>query len=90
MRKIEKKSWPKLFREMGKNKNHFEVRLADFKIKEGDYMILKEWNPKTKRYTGKKLKFSVGSTLKLPKDMEKFYSRKDIKKYGFFIIELKK
>jgi hypothetical protein len=80
----------KLFKEIERNKNYFEVRLADFRIKEGDVLILKEWNPKTKKYTGKKLKFSVGSILKLPEDMEKFYSKKDIKKYGFFIIELKK
>lgn len=90
MKNVEKKIWPQLFREIRRNKNYFEVRLADFRIKEGDALILREWNPKTKKYTGKKLKFRAGSILKLPEDMEKFYSKEDIKKYGFFIIELKK
>jgi len=85
---IEKKTWPKHFREI--KKMHFEVRLADFKIKKGDTLVLKEWNPKTKKYTGRKLKFKVGLIFKIPSDMEKFYSKNDIKKYGFFIIELKK
>ncbi|MCX6743585.1 MAG: hypothetical protein NT116_05095 [Candidatus Parcubacteria bacterium] len=29
---------------------------ADFKIKAGDILILQEWNPKTKKYTGRELR----------------------------------
>ena len=87
---IEKKAWPALFEKVKSNKKHFDVRLADFKIKEGDTLILKEWNPKTKRYTGRTLLRKIGIVFKIPKEMKKFHSDTDIKKYGFYIIELKK
>jgi hypothetical protein len=87
---IEKKTWPVLFEKIKNNKTHVDVRLADFKIKKGDTLILKEWNPKTKKYTGRKLKFKAGLIFKIPKDMKKFYSDTNIKKYGFYIIELEK
>lgn len=90
MRTIEKKTWPKYFEAISKNRKHFEVRLADFKIQEKDNLILKEWDPKKKKYTGKKLKFKVWTVLRVPNDMQRFYSKKDIKRYGFFVIELKK
>jgi hypothetical protein len=88
MRVIEKKIWPKPFREILQNKKRHEIRLADFKIDSGDTILLKEWNPKSKKYTGRELKFKVGSIVKV-KNMEKYYSKEDIKKYGFLIIELK-
>ena len=88
--KIEKKAWPDLFQKVKNNKKHFDVRLADFKIKEGDIFILREWNPKTKKYTGRKLKLKAGFIFKIPKDVKRFYSEKDVKKYGFYVIELKK
>jgi hypothetical protein len=91
MRIIEKKVFPKYFKIIKNNKKHFELRLADFNIKEGDVIILKEWSPKTKKYTGRKLKFNTGLIFKIPpKDMKKFHSERDIKKYGFYVIELKK
>jgi hypothetical protein len=87
---IEKKAWPEYFKKIKNKKKHFEVRLADFKIKKGDELVLKEWNPKTKKYTGRELKFKTGLILKIPKDMKRFNSESDIKKYGFYVIELEK
>ena len=90
MSTIEKKSWPETFRGIVKGKERFEVRLADFKIKEGDTLVFKEWNPKTRKYTGKKLSFTVRKLVKVqPKKLESYYSKKDIEKHGFFIIDLK-
>jgi hypothetical protein len=87
---IEKKTWPKYFRKFKENKKHFEIRLADFKIKKGDTLILREWNPEIKKYTGRKLKFKTGLILKIPlEDMEKFHLKNDMEKYGFYVIELK-
>ena len=90
MRIIEKKIWPKYFKKIKNKKKHFEIRLADFKIKKGDILILKQWNPKTKKYTGRKLKFKAGLIFKIPKDIKRFYSKNKIEKYGFYVIELKK
>jgi len=87
--KIVKKVWPEFFRKIKEGKKNFEIRLADFKIKNGDTLILMEWNPKTKKYTGRKLTRKIGLVLKIPKDLKRFYSDKDIKRYGFYVIELR-
>jgi len=85
---IEKKTWPVLFEKIKEKKNRFDIRLADFKIKKGDVLILREWNPKTKKYTGRKLKLKTTLIFKIPKDMKKFYSENDMKKYGLYVIGL--
>ncbi|HPO75467.1 MAG TPA: DUF3850 domain-containing protein [Candidatus Pacearchaeota archaeon] len=51
---IKKKILPKYFDLVKSGKKKFELRLADFKIKEGDVLILEEWDPKKKEYTGRK------------------------------------
>lgn len=53
---IEKKIWPRYFELVESGKKRCEVRLADFRIKEGDTLILREWDPKKKEYTGRKIK----------------------------------
>jgi len=85
--KIEKKIWPKFFNEVKSGKKNFEVRLADWKCKPGDILVLEEWNPKTQKYTGRVLKKKVMYVLKT-KGL-KFFSKKDIEKYGFQVISLK-
>ena len=52
---IKKKIHPEYFDMVKSGKKKFELRLADFDIKEGDTLILEEWNPETKQYTGRKL-----------------------------------
>jgi len=56
---IHKKIWPKYFELVKANKKRFELRLADFKVKKGDVLILEEWNPKTKKSTVEKFKKKV-------------------------------
>ncbi|PIT97242.1 RNA-binding protein [Candidatus Berkelbacteria bacterium CG10_big_fil_rev_8_21_14_0_10_41_12] len=85
--KIEKKIWPEYFDEVKSGKKKFEFRLADFKVKADDILVLREWDPKTKEYTGRKISKKVSYVLKT-KDL-KFYSQKDVKKYGYQIIQLK-
>ena len=85
MRKVRKKIWPKWFRVMKSKKKNVELRLADFQIKSGDILILEEWGPKKKAYTGKMLRKKVKRVMKFnPFD---FYTAKDIKKYGCYLIE---
>ena len=59
MAKIRKKIWPEYFELVKAGKKRFELRLADFDIKEGDVLVLEEWNPKTKEYTGRKIEKKV-------------------------------
>lgn len=85
--KIEKKSWPELFQKIFDGDKTFDLRLADFKCELGDLLVFREWNPKTKEYTGRILEKEVTFVLKT-KDM-KFWSKEDIEKYGFQVISFK-
>ncbi len=44
MTKIEKKVWPKYFSAIIKGKKKYELRLVDWDCKEGDVLVLKEWD----------------------------------------------
>jgi hypothetical protein len=83
---IRKKCWPELFKLVLSGKKNAEIRLADFDLKTGDTLVLEEWNPKTKNYTGRKLQKKVKSFVKV--DVAKMHSLEDIRKNGFYLIEL--
>ena len=85
--KIEKKVWPEYFDKIKKDEKTFELRLADFECNPGDILTLREWNPETKKYTGRIIKKEVTYVLKT-KDI-KFWVKEDIEKYGFQIISFK-
>lgn len=82
--KIEKKVWPVFFKKIKSGKKTFDLRLADFRCKPGDVLVLREWNPKTKKYTGKVLKKKVTYVLKTNK--LKFWPKKDVNRYGLQVI----
>lgn len=88
MKKIEKKTWPELFEKVKSGKKTFDLRLDDFKCRSGDILILREWDPKKKKYTGRVLEKKVTFVLK-SKDILKFWSEEEIAKYGFQVIALK-
>ncbi len=83
---IEKKSWPAYFEAIKRGGKNFEIRLADFKLSVGDVLLLKEWDPKTRQYTGRSLRKKVTYLLKT-KDL-KFHKPKEIKKYGYYVVGL--
>ncbi|MGB9706473.1 MAG: DUF3850 domain-containing protein [Microgenomates group bacterium] len=83
---VEKKVWPKYFEEILSGKKKFELRLADFEIKPGDWLLLKEWDPKTQKYTGRKIKKKVAYVLKT-KNLP-FWNKEVVKKFGYQIIQL--
>ena len=85
MAEIRKKIWPKYFQLVKSDKKKFELRLADFRIKAGDSLILEEWNPKRKEYTGRKIKTKVKYVLKF--NLNDFGQNKDIEKKGLYVIQ---
>jgi ASC-1-like (ASCH) protein len=88
--RIEKKVWPEYFKQIMDGKKTFELRLNDFDVSEGDTIILNEWDPETKEYTGRTLEKQVGYVGKWKiDDMTKFWSRKDIDDKGIQVISLK-
>jgi len=84
---IKKKIWPKYFKDIKSGKKNFELRLADFKCKSGDVLVLREWDPKKKEYTGRQTRKKAKYVLKT-KDLT-FWPKRDTEKYGFQIIALK-
>jgi hypothetical protein len=63
------------------------LRLADFKCKPGDVLVLREWNPETKEYTGRVLEKEVTFVLKT-KDLA-FWPKEVIDKHGFIVMAFK-
>lgn len=85
--KIEKKVRPEYFEKILSGEKTFELRLADWECKVGDILILKEYNPKTKEYTGRQIEKKVTYVAETKDD--KFFSKEDIEKYGYQIIGFK-
>ena len=53
---------------MKAKKKRFELKLADFRVKEGDILVLEEWNPEKKQYTGRKITKKANYVLKFNLD----------------------
>ena len=88
--KIEKKIWPEYFQQVLDGNKTFELRLDDFEINEGDTLLLKEWDPNTKEYTGREIEKKVGYVGKWKiDDLTKFWPKEDIDKNGLQVISLK-
>jgi len=83
---IKKKIHPEYFEMVKSGKKKFELRLADFDIKEGDTLILEEWDPETKEYTGRKLEKKASYILKF--DLDKFGQKKEVEEKGLYVIQL--
>jgi hypothetical protein len=84
---IEKKTWPEYFEKVLSGEKTYEFRLADFECQSGDTLILKEWDPATKEYTGREITKEVGYVGKT-KNFN-FWPKEDVEKYGYQIISLK-
>lgn len=87
---IKKKCWPEWFEKFTSGERTLELRLADFDIKTGDTLVLEEYNPETKQYTGHQASFICKKVEHSAQDPLQFYRVEDVKKHGFWIIELGK
>jgi len=87
MATINKKVWPAYFEAILFGKKKYELRLNDFEVNEGDILILEEWDPKTKEYTGRKVERKVTYVGKFMID-KLFWSEAEIKEKGIQILSL--
>lgn len=87
MSTITKKIWPGYYEDLISGKKKFELRLNDFEIKEGDTLILEEWNPETKEYTGRRLEKKVTYVRKFKID-ELYWPKEEIEEKGLQVISL--
>jgi len=87
MRRIEKKTWPYLFEKVLSGEKQFDLRIAEFECEVGDILVLREWDPEKKEYTGRELEKEITFIVKT-KDL-KFWSQEDINELGFLVMSLK-
>ena len=88
---IYKKTWPKFFEAIASGSKTWEMRLQDFDVAEGDTLVLQEWNPETKQYTGRSITKRVGYVGRFKMDDPKLltiWSPDEIRDKGFQIISL--
>lgn len=84
---IKKKIWPEYFDAVASGKKKYELRLNDFEANENDILILEEWDPKAKEYTGRKIEKRITFVGKFKID-ELFWPEEEIKEKGIQIISL--
>ncbi len=85
MKEIKKKIWPSYFELVSSGKKKFELRLADFEVEEGDMLVLEEWNPKTKEYTGRTIEKKIEFVMKFK--LDDYGQRKEIEDQGLYVVQ---
>ncbi len=81
-----KKCWPNLFEKMLAGKKTADLRLADFKLREGDTLVLEEYSPVSNEYTGRTLSLAVKNLTKVqPLD---FHTTEEVLEHAHWLIEL--
>ena len=84
---IEKKCWPEYFELVARGEKNFDLRLADFEAKKGDMLLLREYDPKKKQYTGREKKKEITYVTNSKKWT--VWPQKEIEEKGFIVMELK-
>jgi ASC-1-like (ASCH) protein len=87
--KIVKKVQEEYFKAITEGEKRFELRLADFKCKPGDTLVLIEQKQGTKEPTGREAEFEILYNLNT-KIMNKFHTKEEIEKYGFLVLSIRK
>jgi len=87
--KIEKKIWPKYFEKILSGDKTWELRLSDWDCQKNDILVLKEWDPEKKEYTGREIEKTVGYVARIKPLELPFWSEEEVRKYGLQIISLK-
>lgn len=78
--------WPAEFEAVMAGKKKIDIRVADFEINDGDTLILEEWNPETKRYTGRTIGKKVAFVMKFK--IDDYGQQEEIQNKGLYAIQL--
>jgi len=82
---ITKKIPPEYFELIKSGKKKFELRLAEFDAKEGDLLVLEEFDTDKNEYTGRKMEKYINYVLKF--DLNLFGQKEDILKNGLVVFQ---
>jgi len=82
---IRKKVWPEYYAKIVNGTKKWDLRLADFNCRPGDTLILEEWDPKTRKYTGRTTNRKVAYVVKT-RDL-KFWPEEEMARYGLQVIQ---
>lgn len=86
---IEKKIWPEFYDEVASGRRKHQMRLNDFVINDGDTLVLREWDPATKEYTGRTLEKQVTHVYQFTHDdLTRFHSKEEILNKGLQVISI--
>jgi hypothetical protein len=85
---IVKKAWPDLYEKVASGEKTFDARLGDFAASVGDILVLREWDPKIREYTGRELRKTISFCLAVPYTGNELWSEADLRKYGLQIMAL--
>ena len=86
--RIEKKVQSKYFKDVLEGRKGFEVRLADFRCRPGDVLVLKEKDTAGK-LTGRKIECEVLYKFNT-KNMAKWHTKKEIDRYGLVVLAIRR
>jgi len=87
--RIFKKIQQEYFEAILDGRKNFEVRLADFKCKPGDILVLQEQKKGSRKLTGRQLECEILYKFNT-KEAEKFYPREEIEKYGLVVLAIRR
>lgn len=85
---IKKKTWPEYFEAILSGKKKYDLRLNDFDVSVGDVLVLEEWDPKIKEYTGRRIEKKITYVGKFKIDDYFTNTEEEIKEKGFQIMSL--
>jgi len=85
---IKKRTWPNYFELIKSGKKRLDLRVNNFDVKEGDILVLEEWDPKTKEYTGRIIEKEIDYVLKF--DLDSFNQEEEIGDKGLLVMQFKK
>ncbi|OGG60624.1 hypothetical protein A2765_03540 [Candidatus Kaiserbacteria bacterium RIFCSPHIGHO2_01_FULL_56_24] len=84
---IKKKILTEYFDAVFSGKKTWELRLGDMEVAEGDTLVLQEWNPETKEYTGREISKEVTYVRKFKID-ELFWPKEEVMEKGLVIVSI--
>lgn len=81
---IRKKTWKEAFEKIASGEKTFDVRLNNFECEVGDILVLEEYDPIKKKYTGRKVEKKI--TFILNSKEQKYWTQSEIKNNGLVIM----